>query len=130
MMQSSAENIKEHNSVTITCNTEFQKSVTEKDYATNASTNEFVGDNTSVNEIKEVKCIDSLIEKKSLSLKNRDLKLNIQYQNPCLTCNTNEKSIIPTCIWYQDKNYIYLKLNILEIDKFNIESSTESIMFK
>lgn len=48
----------------------------------------------------------------------------------CLTCNTNIQSITPVCTWHQDKNNIYLKLNILEIDDFNLDYSMESINFK
>lgn len=48
----------------------------------------------------------------------------------CLTCNTNIQSIIPICTWHQDRNNIYLKLNILEIDDFNLDYSMESINFK
>lgn len=48
----------------------------------------------------------------------------------CLTCNTNIQSIIPICTWHQDRNNIYLKFNILEIDSFNLDYSMESIYFK
>ncbi|XP_060837177.1 putative ATP-dependent RNA helicase TDRD12 isoform X2 [Rhopalosiphum padi] len=48
----------------------------------------------------------------------------------CLTCNTNIHSIVPICTWHQDRNFIYLKLNILEIDDFNLDSTMESIKFK
>ncbi|CAI6365293.1 unnamed protein product [Macrosiphum euphorbiae] len=61
---------------------------------------------------------------------NSKQKLREKRRNICLTCNTNIQSIIPICTWHQDRNNIYLKLNILEIDDFSVDSTLESIKFK
>ena len=69
-------------------------------------------------------------------LKDKSVQNNFKQQlrekrrNICLTCNTNIQSIIPICTWHQDRNNIYLKLNILEIDDFSVDSTLESIKFK
>lgn len=61
---------------------------------------------------------------------NSKQQLREKRRNICLTCNTNIQSIIPICTWHQDRNNIYLKLNILEIDDFSVDSTLESIKFK
>lgn len=68
---------------------------------------------------------------KSFPIKNRKLKLNVKRQNPCLTCNTSKQSIVvPICTWYQDNSHIYLKFDILEIDKFSVDCTLQNISFK
>lgn len=82
---------------------------------------------------EQIKNADSAITKKTSSeLKKGKLKWNKKRLNMCLTCNTNEESqIVPQCIWYQNKNYIYLKFNILEMDDdFSVKSSIQSLIFK
>lgn len=85
-------------------------------------------------ESEDIKCIkpfDLVVPKKKFPLKIHNFKPNVRQQNPCLTCNVYEQSsIIASCIWYQDINYIYLKFNILEIDKFSINCTKNSILFK
>lgn len=81
---------------------------------------------------KQIKNTDSAINKKASGLKKRKMKLSKKRPSMCLTCNTNEQSqIVPQCIWYQNKNYIYLKFNILEMDNdFSVNSTVQSIIFK
>jgi len=68
---------------------------------------------------------------KSFSMKNRKLKLNVKRENICLTCNTSKQSIfVPICTWYQDDSNIYLKFDILEIDKFSVDCTIQNITFK
>lgn len=86
----------------------------------------------STNKIEEIiPLVDSVVlNKKPLELKTQKLNLYKKNRNYCVTCNTNVHSIVPTCIWYQDKNYIYLKLSILEVEDFNINCTMENIIFK
>lgn len=84
-----------------------------------------------VESIENIKLVDSVVfQNRPPVSKKHKLKIFEKRQKNCLTCNTNVKSIIPVCIWYQDTNYIYLKLNILEIDDFTVESTMEKIIFK
>jgi len=80
--------------------------------------------------IEEIKTVDSVMLNKSSVLKQQKLKLNRKYKNVCLTCNTNKWSIVPMCHWHQDKNYIYMKLNVLELDDFEVIHTMESIKFR
>jgi len=64
------------------------------------------------------------------ALNNSKQKHREKRRNICLTCNNNIQSIVPICTWHQDKNNIYLKLNILEIDDFSVDGTMESIKFK
>jgi len=81
---------------------------------------------------EEIKTIDSATLKiPPTVLKQRKSKnVDRKRKNVCLTCNTNVQSIVPLCNWHQDKNHIYIKLNILEVDDFNISHTMESITFR
>lgn len=90
-----------------------------------------VSTNVETIETKEISPIDDTAMPNDMSeLNNCKQKLREKRRNICLTCNTNIQSIIPICTWHQDRNNIYLKLNILEIDDFNIDGTMESIKFK
>lgn len=62
--------------------------------------------------------------------KQKKLKHTGKRKNVCLICNTNVQSIVPMCYWHQDKNYIYIILNILEVDDFEINHTMNSITFR
>lgn len=114
------EDVKKEDSLTITDITPVSESVSLKD-------------RVAVEPIKteEIRPInDAAMLKDMPVLNNCKKKLREKRRNICLTCNTNIQSIIPMCTWHQDRNNIYLKLNILEIDNFNVESTLESIKFK
>lgn len=63
-------------------------------------------------------------------LAQKKTKSKVKRKNLCLTCNNYAQSCIPKCIWHQDKNYIYLKFSILEINNFIINCTAESITFE
>jgi hypothetical protein len=95
---------------------------------------ELLKDNTNVepfkpNEIIPVGNITVIKDNVSI-LNNCKQERREKRRKICLTCNTNIHSIVPICTWHQDRNFIYLKLNILEIDDFNLDSTMESIKFK
>ncbi|XP_015363727.1 PREDICTED: putative ATP-dependent RNA helicase TDRD12 [Diuraphis noxia] len=73
---------------------------------------------------------DTAILNDMYELNNCKQKLKEKRRNICLTCNTNIRSIIPVCTWHEDRNNIYLKLHILEIDNFNVDCTMEGIKFK
>ncbi|CAI6372649.1 unnamed protein product [Macrosiphum euphorbiae] len=80
---------------------------------------------------QEIIPISNAVMLKDKSVQNNSKQqLREKRRNICLTCNTNIQSIIPICTWHQDRNNIYLKLNILEIDDFSVDSTLESIKFK
>ncbi|XP_060864055.1 putative ATP-dependent RNA helicase TDRD12 isoform X2 [Metopolophium dirhodum] len=80
---------------------------------------------------QEIISINNAAMLKDMSVQNKyKQQLREKRRNICLTCNTNLQSIIPICTWHQDRNNIYLKLNILEIDDFSVDSTLESIKFK
>jgi len=80
----------------------------------------------------EIKTIDSATLKtpSTVSKQRKSKNVTRKCKNVCLTCNTNVQSIVPLCKWHQDKNHIYIKLNILEMDDFNIRYTMESITFR
>lgn len=80
--------------------------------------------------IKNTVSEDSAESKIVFAQKKTKSKLCVKRRDPCLTCNNYIQSIIPLCIWYQNKNYIFLKFNILEIDDFSLNCTAESIIFK
>lgn len=90
-----------------------------------------IPENKCTNETIEV--IDSAVfnecSQKTSVLKNNKIKLNKNLKNLCLTCNTNTQSIVPICIWHQNKDYIFIQLNILEMDDFRIDCTMEGITF-
>lgn len=87
--------------------------------------------NNFIEQIDKVKLDDMIVLHKASSVpKKHKLKQIEKRQNLCLTCNSSVQSIVPVCIWYQDKNNIHLKFNILEIDDFNINSTMKNITFK
>lgn len=82
---------------------------------------------------KSIEAVDSAglnecLQKTSV-LKSEKIKLNKNRKRLCLTCNTNAQSIVPMCVWYQNNDYIFIRLNILEIDDFKINCTLESITF-
>lgn len=79
---------------------------------------------------EKMKSVDMVVLNKPSVPKKHKFKRIEKRQNICLTCNTNVQSIIPVCIWYQDKNNIYLKFNILEIDDFNVNSTMKNVTFE
>jgi len=82
-------------------------------------------------ETKEISPIyDAAMTNDMYELNNCKQQLREKRRNICLTCNTNTQSIIPICTWHQDRNNIYLILNILEIDDYNIDRTLDSIKFK
>lgn len=91
-----------------------------------------IPENKCTNESIEV--IDSAVFNESLQktpvLKNDKIKRIENRKNLCLTCNTNAQSIVPICIWHQNKDYIFIRLNILEMDDFRINCTMESITFR
>ncbi|XP_050523372.1 putative ATP-dependent RNA helicase TDRD12 isoform X2 [Daktulosphaira vitifoliae] len=101
-------------------------------------TEEISSDNESPNTTKSIECInkseipgknnnEEIIEKSKIKIKNNRSEYLQKY---CLKCNTNTQSIVPTCIWYQDSCFIYLKFSILEIDSFSLNCSLESITLR
>ncbi|XP_025202131.1 putative ATP-dependent RNA helicase TDRD12 [Melanaphis sacchari] len=100
---------------------------------TSSIENETLKENINIESVEtnEIKSIDNIIPIKDICLLNNCKQKNGEKRRKiCLTCNTNLQSIIPICTWHQDRNNIYLKLNILEIDDFNVDSTMESIKFK
>lgn len=90
-------------------------------------------ENINIEPIKtnKIRPVDNVKMIKDTSIKNDcKRKPKEKLRQICLTCNTNIQSIIPICTWHQDRNNIYLKFNILEIDGFNLDYSMESIYFK
>lgn len=74
--------------------------------------------------------VDSEEPKTVVSQKKNKSKLCVNPRSPCLTCNNNVESIVPLCTWYQNKNYIFLRFDILEINDFRINCTHENIIFE
>lgn len=76
---------------------------------------------------------DSKIEsKENIMMEKQITKITPEIQkNPCLSCNNYHQITVPFCTWFQDKNNIYIKLNISNIDNssYKINSTTEAITF-
>ncbi|XP_025191211.1 putative ATP-dependent RNA helicase TDRD12 [Melanaphis sacchari] len=53
----------------------------------------------------------------------KDIQIEKKY---CLDCN--KTPIVPQCIWHQDNTWIYLKLNILSVNDYNISYSIDTII--
>lgn len=87
-----------------------------------------------VQSVEAIKPIDSEVFNECLQktsvLKKNKTKLNEKRKLLCLTCNTNAQSIVPMCIWYQNIDYIFIRLNILEMDDFEMNCTTEGIKFR
>lgn len=133
---SGSEAIKEENPLTITDVTQSEKPTTEKKHVKNSAVPDCIEESKSAEiteEIPSAKPVDAPLQGKPFSIKKSKIKKskqNLKRQNLCFTCNTNDHSIIPTCVWHQDKNNIYLKFGVLEIEKFNVDCTKKSIMFK
>lgn len=54
--------------------------------------------------------------------KNNCIKTEQKY---CLNCNI--KPVVPQCVWHQDEQWIYIKLNVLSIDNYNVSHTTDKI---
>lgn len=80
--------------------------------------------------IEKIVPVDLAEPKTVLVQKKAKSKFVEKRQNLCLTCNNYVQSCVPKCIWYQDKNYIYLKFDILETNTFSLNCTFESIIFK
>lgn len=52
-------------------------------------------------------------------------------KDPRLSCNNCKQITVPFCTWFQDKNNIYIKLKISNIDNgfYKINSTAEAILF-
>lgn len=131
-MESNAEDSKKEDSIKV-------ETIDETSLVTQVEEIKCIRDCTPINPIKEVLPVDITqkvnnnsenLKKTSSVLNNQRLKSRKKCQIRCLTCNTNALSIVPVCNWYQNKNYIYLKFNILEMDDFNIESTMHSITLR
>lgn len=129
-----AEDSKKENSIKI-------ETIDESSSATQVSENKCIEDFTSIKPIKEVLPINVIEEVKinsaelkpaetSSILTNKKSKSIKKCHIRCLTCNSNTHSIVPVCNWYQNKKYVYLKFDILEIDDFKIECTMHSIILK
>jgi len=83
---------------------------------------------------KSTKTIEKQIVTNSFNF-NQDTNIHKQYneqkesiQNEnkyCVNCNVNQ--VIPQCLWHQDKESIYLKLNILSVKSYNISHTMDTI---
>lgn len=125
IVESNVDNIKQENAKTELTITEITSDVTP------VITNNFFNDLNKVQPVEKIKSNHSEVSEKSCLVLNKDnLKQNKKRLHLCLTCNNNSHSIVPLCSWYQDKKSIYLKLHILEIDDYSINSAAESITFK
>lgn len=119
-MDQNIEDLKKEESLTITDITPITKNETVKDCITvePIKTQEIIPNNNSA-------MLKDMFEQNNYNQQFRKKRRNI-----CLSCNTNIQSTIPICTWHQDRNNIYLKLNILEIDNFSVDSTLDSIKFK
>lgn len=53
---------------------------------------------------------------------NNCIKVKQKY---CLDCNITP--VVPQCIWHQDEQWIYIKLNVLSINNYNVSHTTDKI---
>lgn len=119
-MDQNIEDLKKEESLTITDITPITKNEAVKDCIT-----------VEPNKTQEIIPINnSTMLKDTFAQNNYNRQFREKRRNICLSCNTNIQSIIPICTWHQDRNNIYLKLNILEIDDFSVDSTLDSIKFK
>lgn len=79
-------------------------------------------------ENKSIEIDEKRIEKSVSINLNQDLVTNNnkkKNQKYCLDCNVTP--VIPQCFWHQNKEWIYLKLNILSVINYNYSHTVDSI---
>lgn len=91
--------------------------------STNLSQDKIENSSTKTDEKQIVLNTSSLSE--DTILNNKQKKNVYVKKNVCLDCNVIP--IIPQCYWHQNENWIFLKLNILAVKKYNISHTMDTI---